>query len=94
MLKMIGYHRNINSLTGWGHTSKYSFILLEMCYGGTLEDLVTSTQTGLTENQAAAYIMTLLETTKYIHGKGWSLCVQQASGRHFSTSSNAGVLTS
>ena len=75
MLNMVGYHRNINSLTGWGQTAKSSLILLKMCYGGTLEELVRSTKTGLTENQAAVFLMTLLETTNHIHGTGWSLCV-------------------
>lgn len=78
MLRMVGHHRNINSLTGWGQKASFSFIFLEMCHGGTLEDLVRSTKTGLSENQAAAFMLTLLETTNHIHGKGWSLCVQQA----------------
>lgn len=74
MLNMVGHHRNINSLICWGQKAKSSYILLEMCYGGTLEDLVRSTKAGLTDNQAASFTMTLLKTTKHIHGKGWSLC--------------------
>lgn len=75
MLKLLGYHPNLNSLTSWGQTKSFSYIMLDMCYGGTLEDVVNKTNSGFTENQAAAFMAALLKTTKYIHGKGWlSLC--------------------
>lgn len=78
MLNMLGFHHNVNQLRGWGETGDYSYIFLDMCYGGTLEDLVNQRKEGLTEHQAASFMMTLLKTTGYIHGKGWCICVQQA----------------
>ena len=71
MLKLLGYHTNLNSLTSWGQTKVFSYLMLDMCYGGTLEDVVNRTNTGFTENQAAACMTILLQATKYIHGKGW-----------------------
>ena len=69
MLKLVGLHRNINQLRYWSQTTKSCFILLDMCYGGTLQDYVLRLG-GLTEIQAAAYIVKLLETTNFIHSKG------------------------
>ena len=60
-------------------TKKGNLILLGMCRGGTLEDLVRRNQ-GLPYNQVATCISRLLQTTKYIHGKGLFLlptCFQQ-----------------
>ena len=63
-----------------------------MCHGGTLEDLVKSRKEGLTEKHAAAFMVKLLETTQFIHGKGW---FQQATSstlvRYLKLSRNAYV---
>lgn len=76
MLSMLGFHRNVNQLQGSGATKDYLYVFLDMCHGGTLEDLVNRRKEGLSETQAATFMMSLLKTTQFIHGKGWSLCVQ------------------
>lgn len=69
MLREVGNHPNINRLQGSGQTKKGSFLLLDMCHGGTLEDLVLK-QKGLPERQAAMFTAKLLDTTQYMHHKG------------------------
>ena len=69
ILNLLGFHPNINRLVYWSQSDTSSFIFLDMCYGGTLQDHVLSLG-GYPENQAAAYMVKLLETTSFMHSKG------------------------
>lgn len=81
MLKLLGFHRNINQVRYWSQTKDSCCILLEMCCGGTLQDYVLKLG-GLPENQAASYMTKLLDTTAFIHSKGMAHFV---SSKDFST---------
>ena len=89
MLKLVGLHRNINQLRYWSQTTKSCFILLDMCYGGTLQDYVLELG-GLTEHQAAAYMVKLLGTTAVIHSRGFD---RSASSKDFNTVHRPGMRT-
>ena len=69
ILNLLGFHPNINRLVYWSQSDTSSFIFLDMCFGGTLQDHVLSLG-GYPENQAAAYMVKLLETTSFMHSKG------------------------
>ena len=67
MLKRVGRHPNINQLLGSCQNTEGNFILLQMCYGGDVKQLAKQ---GITEPQAAAYMLKLLETTQFMHATG------------------------
>ena len=69
MLKRVGSHPNINRLLGSCQNKDGNYILLEMCNGGDLKQLSVASQ-GISEQQAAAYMLKLLETTQYMHSTG------------------------
>ena len=71
MLRQVGTHPNVNQLINFTQAGQRCFIFLDMCTGGTLQDLVAKAR-GLAEHQAAMYILKLLKTTQFIHGKGLS----------------------